>query len=278
MLIAGIWESLVISLAAASVAYWRRFLTIPAAIAAAILGGIILALAGWAFASTTAGLFLITALLSERQVRLESGETNGSDQRRNLNQIIANGILLGALAVLHRVTQENSLFLAAYLGCAGAVAGDTWATGATQFTTARPRLLTSRRPVPAGTPGAVSSVGIVLTALAGLCASLLYLFVAIVLAGATVSIANSVTLTIAAITGAVTGSLFDSYLGAACQALYTDAQGVLTDQREADDSSANAYVRGWRWLSNDLVNFSNSIAGALAALVVWAAASWLDLI
>ena len=71
--------------------------------------------------------------------------------------------------------------------------------------------------------------------------------------------------------GALTGALFDSYLGAAWQALYTDSAGRLTDQAIADDGSSNSYVRGWRWLNNDLVNFSNSVAGALTALLVWIA-------
>ena len=275
---AGIWESLIVSLLASVAAYWRRFLTFPAAIAAAILGGIILTSGGWAWASAAAGLFLITALLAERQARVKTDEWSVTEVPRNLKQLIANGILLAVFAVLHRVGQGNSVVIVAYLGCAGAVAGDTWATSASQFTTSLPRLLTSGKRVPPGTPGAVTGIGIALTALAGLVASWLFLSVATVVDGETVSVAIGITLSFAAIIGAVAGALFDSYLGAACQALYADADGRLTDHPVAEDGSSNSYIRGWRWLSNDLVNFSNSVAGALSALLVWAAAGWLNVL
>ena len=275
---AGIWESLIVSLLASVAAYWRRFLTFPAAMTAAILGVIILTSGGWAWASAAAGLFLITALLAERQARVKTDEWSVTEVPRNLKQLIANGILLAVFAVLHRVGQGNSVVIVAYLGCAGAVAGDTWATSASQFTTSSPRLLTSGKQVPPGTPGAVTGIGIALTALAGLVASWLFLSVATVVDGETVSVAISITMSFAAIIGAVAGALFDSYLGAACQALYADADGRLTDHPVAEDGSSNSYIRGWRWLSNDLVNFSNSVAGALSALLVWAAAGWLNVL
>jgi len=275
---AGIWESSVASLLAAGAAYWRRFLTFPAAIAAALLGGIILTSGGWPWASSTAGLFFITAILSERHARVTMSEPAITTVRRNLKQVIANGILLAVLAELHRLTAGNSALIAAYLGCAGAVAGDTWATSAAQFTARSPRLLNSGKRVPPGTPGAVTGIGIALTAVAGLIASLLFLSVAAVSDGPTISVATGIALSLAAIAGAMAGALFDSYLGAACQALYTNADGRFSDQPVADSGRANSYVRGWRWLSNDLVNFSNSCAGALAAFLVWIAAGWLNLI
>jgi uncharacterized membrane protein len=118
-------------------------------------------------------------------------------------------------------------------------------------------------------------VGIALTALAGLLASLVFLAVATVVDGDAVSVAIGIVISLAAIIGAVAGALFDSYLGAARQALYTDANGRLTDQAVAGSGVVNSYVRGWRWLRNDLVNFSNSVAGALSAFLVWLAAGWL---
>ena len=278
MLTAGIWESLVISLVAALAAYSRKFLTFAAAVAAAILGAIILALGGWDWALTTAGLFLATALLAQREERVVTGESGSTKGPRTLKQVAANGILLAVFAVLYRTGQGNSAFIAAFLGCAGAVAGDTWATAATQFTTSSPRLLTSGQRVPPGTPGAVTGVGIALTALAGFFASLVFLSGATFLDGGSVSAAICIVLSLAAIVGAVAGALFDSYLGAACQALYADANGRMTDEAVADNGTINSYVRGWRWLNNDLVNFSNSVAGALSAFLVWAAAGWLNLI
>ena len=275
---AGFWESIFISLVAAVAAYWRKFLTVPGAIAAAILGSIILFFGGWGWGATTAGSFLITALLSQLQDSSESNHSSSTRARRNLNQVLANGVLLTVLAIVYRASDANIASVAAFLGCVGAVAGDTWATSASQFSTRDPRLLTTGQRVPAGTPGAVTGIGIALTALAGLVASALYLSAAAILGGETAPDAVRVTLGVAAIVGAMAGSFFDSYLGAACQAIYTDADGRVTDLPVANNGRLNTYVRGWRWLSNDLVNFSNSVAGASSAFCVWIAAVWLEIV
>lgn len=275
---AGFWESIFVSLVATVAAYWQKFLTVPGAVAAAILGSIILFFGGWGWGVTTACSFFITALLSQFQDCDESNDSSSKRARRNLNQVLANGLLLTVLAVLYRASDANIAFLASFLGCVGAVAGDTWATSVSQFSTRDPRLLTTGQRVPAGTPGAVTGIGIALTALAGFVASVLYLSVAAILGADTAPSAVRVTLGVAAIIGAVAGSIFDSYLGAACQAIYTDADGRVTDHPAANNGRLNTYVRGWRWLSNDLVNFSNSVAGATSAYCVWIAAVWLEIV
>jgi uncharacterized protein (TIGR00297 family) len=275
---AGFWESVFVSLVAAAAAYWQNYLTRPGAVAAAILGSIILFFGGWGWAATTAGSFFITALISQREDSHETNESNSTRARRNLSQVLANGLLLAMLAIVYRASDANIDSVAAFLGCVGAVAGDTWATSASQFSSRNPRLLTTGQRVPAGTPGAVTGVGIALTALAGLVASIVYLSVAAILGGENAPSAVRVTLAVAAIIGAVAGSIFDSYLGAACQAIYTDADGRVTDLPAANNGRLNTYVRGWRWLSNDLVNFSNSVAGASSAYCVWIAAVWLEIV
>lgn len=277
-MVAGMWVPVIVSFIAGLVAYWRRFLTLPAAIAAASLGAIVLIFGGWEWGAATAVLFFITVMLSQRQDRLETVESNFSRVPRNLKQVLANGLLLGVLAVLYSTGGNAQSVVAAYLGSLGAVAGDTWASAAAQFSSGDPRLLTSRRRVVAGTPGAITNVGIALTALAGFLGSVLYLSMSAVLGGATAFGTIDAVLCAAAVIGALAGSLFDSYLGAACQGLYTDADDRLTDLAVADNGHANTYVRGWRWLNNDLVNFSNAIAGGTAAYLVWLAASWLKFV
>lgn len=261
------------SLVAALAAYWRCFLTLPAAVVATALGAAILFFGGWHWGAAAAGSFVLTSLLSQRQDRLENRARNFKKKPRNLNQLLANGLLLAVLAVLYRTTGENPAILAAYLGSVGAVAGDTWASAAAQFAARDPRLLTTGERVPPGTPGAITDAGLALSACAGFTASALYSFTAVLIQGETPNATVSVMLSIAATTGALAGSLFDSYLGASRQALYTDASGQLTDKPVDERGSDNNYVRGWRWLSNDLVNFSNAIAGALTAYLLWSVAA-----
>lgn len=274
----GLWESVIVSVFAALAAHWRRLLTLPAAVAGAVLGAAILGFGGWDWGAAVAGAFLITALLSQRQDRLDSGHTHFTKKARNLKQLLANGVLLAALAVLYSGAGQNLLLVAAYLGSVGAVAGDTWASAARLFSSEEPRLLTTAQRVPAGTPGAVTNAGIALSASAGLVASALYLTTEAILASETVAGPASMVLCITAVAGALAGSLFDSYLGAACQAIYKDADGRATDQPADDDGSCNVYVRGWRWLSNDLVNFSSAVVGALTAGFLWLIAAALEIV
>lgn len=273
-----IWGSIAVGVLAAFSAYVCRFLTLPAAIAAAFLGVVILGFGGWDWAAVTAGSFLITALLSDRHEWLESHASRFEKVPRNSNQVLANGLLIALIAVWYRFGDGNQIIVAAYLGCVGAVAGDTWASSAAQFQRGEPRLLASKLRVPHGTPGAVTQTGFTLSALAGFVASMLYLLAATVVSGDTPPAIQAAMLSVAAVTGALAGSLFDSYLGANYQAMYEDAEGRLVDNPTAGDGTSNRYVRGWRWLDNDLVNSSNSIAGATAALIVWLFAGWLGIV
>jgi uncharacterized protein (TIGR00297 family) len=276
---AGIWESAVISCVAATVAYWRNFLTPSAAIAAALIGCIVLVFGGWDWGLAMAGAFLVTSLLSERRDRIEQNDLYYANARRYLPQVLANGIVLALLAVLYGIGNRESVGItAAFLGCVGSVAGDTWATAVARFSSMEPRLITSGSRVPAGTPGAVSGIGILLSGLAGVVASVLYFAVSMIVDGETTPVTLISTLSCAAIVGALAGSLFDSFLGAACQAQYSDTDGQLTDHPISSDGSSNTYIRGWRWLSNDLVNFGNSIAGAASAYFVWLAAESLKIV
>ncbi len=266
----GIWESVIASTVVAVVAYWRNFLTLPAAIAAALIGGVVLVFGGWDWGAATAGAFFATSLLSRHRDRIEQNTSVHANARRKFLQVVANGIALALLAVIHGTRGgEYSGVDAAFLGCVGAVAGDTWATAVARFSSKEPRLITSGRRVPAGTPGAVSFIGVALTAAAGVFASVLYFSVSMIVYSEISPRAYIVTLSCAALTGAVVGPLFDSYLGAACQARYVDPNGQLTDHPFSNDGRSNRYVGGWRWLSNDLVNFSNSVAGAASAYIVW---------
>ena len=275
---AGPWESIIVSVLAAAVAYWRRFLTLPAAVAAAAFGAAILCFGGWHWGTAVAGTFFVTALLSQRQDRLHSGRTRSGNDARNLKQLLANGALPTVLALLYSGTGQQPLLVAAYLGSVGAVSGDTWASAAAHFSNTEPRLLTSAQRVPAGTPGAVTSTGITLSASAGIVACVLYLATAAIVVGETLAVPEGIVLCVSASAGALAGSLFDSYLGSACQAIYKDAGDRTTDLPTDESGGVNDYVRGWRWLSNDLVNLSNAVAGALTAGLLWLIAAALNVV
>jgi uncharacterized membrane protein len=69
----------------------------------------------------------------------------------------------------------------------------------------------------------------------------------------------------------LTGSLFDSLLGATVQAMYF----CPTDQKETEKhplhtcGTQTIYTRGWEWLNNDWVNFACGAFGSLIALLIY---------
>ncbi len=66
------------------------------------------------------------------------------------------------------------------------------------------------------------------------------------------------------------GSLFDSLLGATVQAIYF----CLKDQKETERhplhlcGTETVHLRGWKWLTNDWVNFGCGLAGGILVLLI----------
>ena len=142
---------------------------------------------------------------------------------RNERQVLANGGV-AALAAL-------AGSWAAFAGALAAATADTWATEIGRYSRKPPRLITTGKPVPAGTDGGMTLVGTVGgIAGAAFMAALAFLFqprvaVAVVVAG-------------------VLGMLLDSLLGAM-------VQGAV------------------RWLDNDAVNLAATLGGAVVAAGAW---------
>ena len=141
---------------------------------------------------------------------------------RNARQVIANGGIAALAALAGSWT--------AFAGALAAANADTWATEIGAHSRTPPRLISSGKPVPAGTDG-----GITLLGTAGGVAGALFI------AGlARVLVPGSFLLAVAA--AGIAGMLLDSLLGATLQ-------GRI------------------KWLDNDAVNLAATAAGAGVAAV-----------
>ena len=80
---------------------------------------------------------------------------------------------------------------------------------------------------------------------------------------------SAVGIILLAIVSGLGGALFDSLLGATVQGIYfCEYDEVQTEKRIHTCGRATRLVRGWRWLDNDLVNFSASAVGSLVAFLL----------
>lgn len=255
--------------------YWRRALAPSGVAGAIVVGTLIFGFGGWLW-----GLLLITFFVSSswlsyyrRGAKEALAEKFAKGSRRDLGQALANGGLGAVLAVAYGTFPEPLLF-AAFLGVMSTVNADTWATELGVLSRVPPRLITTGQPVPAGTSGGVTSLGtwasVAGALLIGTMATALTQFESL-LGGAGWSL-RAVAYPLIAVAGGLTGSLFDSLLGATIQAMYyCDRCDKETESAVHRCGQPTRPLRGWLWLNNDVVNFVSSLVGG----VVTATLAWL---
>lgn len=245
---------------------WRAgALSLSGGLAAALTGGLIFGLGGLDWAALLLTFFISSSALSHLFHRLKARliEKFSKGSRRDWGQVLANGGLGALLAVMHALLPEQPWPWIAFAGAMAAVNADTWATELGVLSRSEPRLITSWKRVERGTSGAVSAFGS-LAALAG--AGLIGLGTA-----AFTHPSNALAAGSAAVLGGLAGSLVDSLLGATLQAIYYCPQCRKETERHPLHlcGTPTQPLRGLSWLNNDWVNFTCSLAGALAALGAW---------
>lgn len=261
-------------------AWTSRALSTGGAVGAVVVGTLAFGGGGPAWAALLILFFATSSAASrwrtDRKAAPAARFAKGS--RRDLGQVLANGAVPAALAVLALRFPEAGLF-AAFAGALAAATADTWATEIGLLSEQPPALITTGQPVPRGTSGGVTVVG-TLAAVAG---SALIAAVAAALLGARDLLEVGVLdtrlidwgalrlLPIVAASG-LASAVLDSYLGATVQATYRtvgDRNGAPTERSRAADGRPHARVRGWRWMTNDAVNLVATAAGAALAWALY---------
>jgi uncharacterized protein (TIGR00297 family) len=264
----------VFSLLVGILGYRRGALSGSGVVGALITGTLIFGLGGWEWGVLLVAFFISSSALSFYRARdkQELAEKFAKGHRRDLGQALANGGVAALLAVLSRLLplpgggREGVWFFA----CAGAMAAvnaDTWATELGVLSPHPPRLITTGRRVQVGASGGVTWSGMA----ASLGGALLIGLLGALILGQGWAAAGA--LLLATTVGGLSGSLFDSLLGASVQAIYwcdtcgywCDTCGKETERQVHRCGAQTRLLRGWRWLNNDLVNFGASAVGVLVA-------------
>jgi uncharacterized protein (TIGR00297 family) len=244
-------------LAAAAVALlaWRaRALTGGGALAAAVVGTLVLVGTGWAGGAVLAAFFVSSTAVGRLAPRPPDLDSKG--ERRDQYQVAANGApaALGALLGLH----DPALGLWVVTGSLASAAADTWATSIGGMSRRPPRLLLLGRAVPPGTGG-----GMTLAGCAAAAAGALLVASVGAAAGAAPALLPAATLI------GFAGMVADSAMGAAWQGRFRcPACDVASEWRVHRCGTRTLREGGLQWLDNDGVNLGAATLAASLALAV----------
>lgn len=258
-----LWLAFLLAAGFAAGTVAARWLTRSGAIATFVVGFVVFGFGGGKFIVPLLTFFFTSSLLSRlgRQRKAQTKRLVEKGATRDAGQVWANGGSAVALVLVFAVfghrwpVYETRLLLMLFLAALATVNADTWATEIGAFSPHPPRLLANWKPVPPGTSGAVTGLGL-LASVAG----------AIVIPLSALFLWNLDAVEFSAVAWAgFLGSLADSVLGASVQALYRDpVSGELTE-RPAHTGRKTIRARGLPWINNDVVNFLASVLGVLFA-------------
>jgi len=252
---------LILALVIAIAGYRAHALSRTGSVAAVVVGTATFGFGGLLPAILLITFFVTSSALSrvggqrKREVALAFAKGGSRDH----GQVIANGAVAAFFAILYGVASQK-IWLAGLAGALAAVNADTWSTELGVLARRWPRLITNGRKVEPGTSGGITAEG-TLAALGGA-------LIIGILAGLGV---QEFKMCAIVVLGGFCGALIDSLLGASVQAMYYCPVCKKQTERHPYHSCGGTtiYDRGWRWLSNDGVNFIASLMGALIAFVMW---------
>lgn len=258
-------------------AYRAGALSRSGAIAAGVLGTIVIGLGGVGWAVVLLTFFITSSVLSRlfNNKKVTVGQDFAKGSRRDYGQVAANGGVAGVLVLwyvlLLQFDPDSLLLPFLWLGFAASLAGanaDTWATELGVLNRRQPVLLTSWRRVPTGTSGAVSLAGTIAALVgSGLVAASAWL---VGLAGWAPPGGPLLYVQFLLITfGGVIGAFVDSFLGATFQAVFFCKNCQKETERSPLHTCGNTTIRkrGLLWLNNDWVNTACTLSAGLAAVI-----------
>ncbi|MBS1253049.1 MAG: hypothetical protein MAG451_02094 [Anaerolineales bacterium] len=251
--------------------YRSESLSSGGVLGAVAIGTIIFGAGGWVWGILLIVFFASSSLLSRYREDEKAGLSDKFAKvgRRDLSQALANGGWGAILALAFGLWQSPILFVA-FTGAMATVNADTWATELGVLSRRPPRCITTGDRVPPGTSGAISLLGTAAALagalLIGLSAEALQLLASDGVAQWTAWVPLATGL------GGLTGTFFDSLLGASFQQVYwCDECHKETERSTHSCGTRSRPLRGWSWLDNDAVNFLSSMVGSgITASLVWA--------
>jgi uncharacterized protein (TIGR00297 family) len=251
-----------------SVLSFRAGFLAPSGAAATFLMAIIIfGIGGWKWTVPMLVFFIVSSLISRiKNKRKEAAEQLfEKTHRRDMGQVAGNGGI-ASFFVLFEFSWPDPIWYIAYLGAIAAATADTWGTEfGISFSTGARDILTFRK-VPRGASGGISITG----TFAGIVGGMVIALSGYPWYAQSSDIMLSSFVLLGLVTGAgIAGSIFDSYIGAALQALYKCPVCNAVTERKNHCDAPTAKVRGYAWITNDYVNLGCTAMGSFVAILFY---------
>ena len=247
----------VLALVIAAGAWKMRVLAPSGAVATFLLALLLFGTGGWKWTVPILTFFVLSSFLSRlgKQRKKAHEEMFEKGSIRDYGQVFANGGIAGIIALTNFIFPSVNTY-PIFLGSIAAVTADTWGTEIGLASKRMPLLVTTWRPVEAGTNGGVTMSGL----FAGLAGSS-------VIAVSALLWVDSIWLLAPVVIAGVGGSFLDSLAGATVQAGYRcPVCGKSTEKRVHCNIQPTHHRQGFEWITNDVVNWGCAAAGALFAM------------
>lgn len=261
------------------VAWWglrRHSLSFSGAMSGLVVG-FLLTLGSYVFFVNLLVFFVssskATKFRSKKKRKLEEDFKEGGE--RNWVQVVCNGGMASLLSWFYMMdcgcgehpvdmvyNYRCSWISLAVLGALSCCNGDTWASElGTVFSSGEPVLITSLQPVPRGTNGGISFVGLLVSFLGGLLVGLGHYFTLLMLVSDPVMISAPPQWPVIFVgaAGGLLGSVIDSLLGATMQFSGMDSDGKIVER----PGEGIIPICGSHILDNHAVNLISSILTAV---------------
>jgi uncharacterized protein (TIGR00297 family) len=235
-----------------------RLLAPSGSIAAAAAGIIIGIGTGWQ-GLVLLGLFFITSSMwsiFKKSKKTGMEERLGNGARRNWLQVAANGGPAAVFSIIYSFDPQP-LWLAGFSMSLASANSDTWSSEIGALSKSSPISIRTWKRAASGTSGAVSALG----SAAGAAGSLLIAAGAALLFPLTAGHVMSIFLI------GCLGNILDTLIGAYWQASYRCAHCGLYIEKSRHCGRSAELISGFRWMTNDTVNFAGGMAASLIGMV-----------
>lgn len=247
-------------------AYFKHSLSRSGLIAAIVLGTSMF-YAGAVYESYVIWIALISFFITSSVLtkyratdKVQYTKTHEKSGNRDYQQVLANGLLPLLFAVIAALTGELFYVIAGITTIATSTA-DTWASEIGILSKGKTISLLSWKEVPQGTSGGVSVLGIIASIVgAGFIGMI---FVTMQYLDGQWDLWNALFGFVVIAAGGLFGSILDSVLGVTLQARYQGIISGLITEKKRLENEATKLISGLSWMTNDVVNFTSSLASSL---------------